>query len=136
MNLQTATVGATTVLGGFAELYDSLGELGAIDFDSAGVMWAVAEAVSRDGVRLASFAAGDLANAAGTDHGQFPETGSALLVEPPVPLAVEATFPGAPSPGPQLAATGEGVPLFALAAAAVAAVAGAFLVARSRRRPV
>lgn len=135
VNLQTATVGATTVLGGFGELYDdALGELAAMDFDSGGALWAVGSVVSRDGFRLVSFAAGDLATAAGTDHGQFPDTGSGLLVEPPVPLAVEATPPGTSGPGTQLAATGGELPWGSFAVGAILAAAGVLALVTARRR--
>ncbi len=135
VNLQTATVGTTTVLGGFVELYDdALGELAAMDFDIGGVLWAVGSVVDRDGFRLVSFAAGNLAAAPGTDHGQFPDAGSGLLVEPPIPLAVDATAPGAPAPGTQLAATGRDVTLGALVAGVVLSAVGVLAFVTSRRR--
>lgn len=138
VDLHTGTLASPVILGGFAPLYDnSMGESMGVDFDSSGVLWAAVGVTDSEDPRLASFAAGDLATAVGTDHGPLLDSGTgAVLVENPVPLAVEATFPAAAGPGtaPQLAATGTDLPLGALAAAALLGMAGAAVVVTTRRR--
>lgn len=138
VDLQTATLGSPVILGGFAPLYDdSMGESMGVDFDSAGVLWAAVTVTDSEDPRLASFAAGDLATAAGTDHGPLLDSGTGVvLVDSPVPLAVGATFPGAAGPGssPQLAATGTGAPLGLYVGAALLVAAGAAVVVTTRRR--
>lgn len=138
VDLHTGTLASPVILGGFAPLYDdSMGESMGVDFDSAGVLWAAVAVTDSEQVRLASFAAGDLATAAGTDHGALVDSGTGVvLVENPVPLATEATFPDAvgPGPGTQLAATGAGAPAGVGAAAALLLAAGGAALAVRRRR--
>lgn len=131
LDLGTGTFPEPSFMVGLMEYYESFGFTQGVDFDAADGLWLVNGVDEEEEYHLTSFAPGaDLATDEPVSIGVLPyySTPNELQILSPIPLAA------ASAPTPQLAATGAGVPIAALALGGMLALAGAVALVAARRR--
>ena len=131
LDLGTGTFPEPSFMEGLMDYYESYGFTLGVDFDASDGLWIVSGVNAEEEYHLNSFGPGaDLALDEPVDIGVLPyySTPNELQILEPIPLAA------ASAATPQLAATGAGVPIAALALGGMLALAGAVALVAARRR--